>query len=159
LNQAKNSGDPWEETRMYRKIVLAYDGSNFSAAALQQGAYLAGLCNAELHLLSIVVTTGGMAIADAAGSEDVWGIEHRQLEHVAQIAVEKLRSQGLTIIASVRYGDPASEIAAYAHEVKANLVVLGHTYKGMLTRWLQGSVGTKLLHHLPCSLLVATDKD
>ena len=136
--------------------MLAYDGSNFSAAALRQGADLATLCKAELHLLSIAVTTGGMAIAEAVGPEDVWGLERRKLEQVVAAAVQDLRSQGLTVIACVRYGDPVIEIAAYAHEIGADLVVLGHTAKGMLTRWLQGSVGAKLLDHLPCSLLIAT---
>jgi len=42
---------------MYKKIVLAYDGSSFSTAALHQGAEIARYCKAELHLLSIVETT------------------------------------------------------------------------------------------------------
>lgn len=143
---------------MYRKILLAYDGSTFSATALRQGAELASLCKAELHLLSIVITTGSMAIAEAIGPGDVWGLEQQDLQRVVEAAVQDLHSQGLTVIASVRFGDPAIEIAAYAHEVDADLVVLGHTSKGMLTRWFQGSVGAKLLDHLPCSLLVVTAK-
>ena len=59
---------------MYRKILLAYDGSTFSAAVLRQGAELANLCKAELHLLSIVVTTGAMGMAESVGSSDVWGL-------------------------------------------------------------------------------------
>ena len=144
---------------MYRKILLAYDGSTFSAAVLRQGAELANLCKAELHLLSIVVTTGAMGMAESVGSSDVWGLEQEQLQRVAEAAVQDLHRQGLTVITCVRYGDPAAEIAAYAHEVGADLVVLGHTSKGMLTRWFQGSVGAKLLDHLPCSLLVATGKN
>ena len=144
---------------MYRKILLAYDDSTFSAAVLRQGAELASLCQAELHLLSIVVTTGVMAIAEAVGPSDVWGLEQQNLQRVVSAAAQDLHNQGLTVIACIRYGDPAVEIAAYAHEVNADLVVLGHTSKGMLTRWFQGSVGAKLLDHLPCSLLVATGKD
>ncbi|OIQ92182.1 universal stress protein family protein [mine drainage metagenome] len=144
---------------MYRKILLAYDDSTFSAAVLRQGAELASLCQAELHLLSIVVTTGVMAIAEAVGPEDVWGLEQQNLQRVVAAAAQDLHNQGLTVIACIRYGDPAVEIAAYAREVNADLVVLGHTSKGMLTRWFQGSVGAKLLDHLPCSLLVATGRD
>ncbi|HUY02386.1 MAG TPA: universal stress protein [Rhodocyclaceae bacterium] len=144
---------------MYRKILLAYDDSTFSAAVLRQGAELASLCQAELHLLSIVVTTGVMAIAEAVGPGDVWGLEQQNRQLVVAAAAQDLHNQGLTVIACIRYGDPAVEIAAYAHEVNADLVVLGHTSKGMLTRWFQGSVGAKLLDHLPCSLLVATGKD
>lgn len=142
---------------MYRKILLAYDGSTFSAAVLRQGAELASLCKAELHLLSIVVTTGSMAIAEAIGPIDVWGLEQQDLQRGVEAAAKDLHSKGLTVTTSVRYGDPAVEIAACAHEVEADLVVLGHTSKGMLTRWFQGSVGAELLDHLPCSLLVATE--
>jgi nucleotide-binding universal stress UspA family protein len=144
---------------MYRKILLAYDGSTFSAAVLRQGAELAKLCKAELHLLSIVVTTGAMGMAESIGSSDVWGLEQQSLQPAVEAAVQELHQQGLTVITCVRYGDPAVEIAAYAHEVGADLVVLGHTSKGMLTRWFRGSVGTKLLDHLRCSLLVATGKN
>ncbi len=143
---------------MYRKILLAYDGSTFSAAVLRQGAELAKLCKAELHLLSIVVTTGAMGMAESIGSSDVWGLEQQSLQPAVEAAVQELHQQGLNVITCVRYGDPAVEIAAYAHEVGADLVVLGHTSKGMLTRWFRGSVGTKLLDHLPCSLLIATGK-
>lgn len=34
---------------MYQKILLAYDGSSFSASALRQGAGLARLCQARPH--------------------------------------------------------------------------------------------------------------
>ena len=138
------------------EILLAYDGSTFSAAVLRQGAELASLCKAELHLLSIVVTTGSMAIAEAVGPSDVWGLEQKDRQQVVEATAQYLHNQGLNVITCVRYGDPAVEIAAYAHEINAELVVLGHTSKGMLTRWFQGSVGAKLLDHLPCSLLVAT---
>lgn len=143
---------------MYRKIVLAYDGSTFSDAALRQGAELAGLCKAELHLLGIVVTTGVMALAESVAPGDVWSVEQQNLQRLVEKAVRDLKDKGLIVLASVRFGDPAEEITAYVHEVKADLVVLGHTSEGMLTHWFQGSVGAKLLDHLPCSLLVVTGK-
>ena len=140
---------------MYRKILLAYDGSTFSAAALRQGSGLANLCKAELHLLSIVTTTGGMAIAEAVGPDDVWGVVQQDLERCKETIVEELHAQGISVTTCVRHGDPAAEIVAYAHEIEADLVVIGHTGKGLLSRWIQGSVGVTLLDYLPCSLLVA----
>ena len=144
---------------MYRKILLAYDGSTFSAAALKQSAELAALCKAELHLLSIAATTGGMAIAEAAGAADVWGQGEKELERSVASAVAELRGQNLTVITRIQYGDPAAEIVAYANQIQADLVVLGYGHRGILSRWFQGSVSAKLLDHLPCSLLVATGKD
>jgi nucleotide-binding universal stress UspA family protein len=143
---------------MYRKIVLAYDGSDFSADALRQGVGLAKLCEAQLHLLGIVVTTGGMAIAESVGPDDVWGRGRKSLEKSMESALQEIRGQHASALVCIRHGDPALEIARYAREVDADLVVLGHAGKGLLTRWLQGSVGANLLKELPCSLLVATGR-
>ena len=67
-----------------------------------------------------------------------------------------LDGQGLGVSTSIRFGSPGIEIAACAHEMKADLVVIGHTGKGVLARLFEGSVGAELLNNLPCSLLVAT---
>lgn len=141
---------------MYRKILLAYDGSTFSASALKQSAELAKLTQAELHLLSIAVTSGGMAISEAAGATDVWGHEEQALDKEVAAAVAALNELHVSVITTIRYGDPAIEIAAYANQIQADLVVLGYARRGILSRWFQGSVSAKLLDHLPCSLLVAT---
>lgn len=141
---------------MYRKILLAYDGTTFCTGALAQATELARLCQAELHLLSVVTIGGGMAIAEAVGTEDVMGQAQQDLERSDAAIAEPLRRQGMTVVTCVRYGQPAAEIAAYAHEIEADLVVLGYSGKGLLARWFQGSVGSKLMDHLPCSLLVAT---
>ena len=142
---------------MYRKILLAYDGSSFSAAALARSAELADLAKAELHILSIAATSGSMAVAESLGSADIWGREEEELRHTIEATLAKLREQGLAVTGRVRCGDPADEIIAYARELDADLVVLGHTNKGALGRWLHGSIGVKLLDRLPCSLLVAVD--
>jgi nucleotide-binding universal stress UspA family protein len=143
---------------MYERIVLAYEGSEFSAGALQQSAELARLCAGQLHVLGIAVTTGGMAIAESVGPDDIWSRGQHEIEQVIEGVVRKLRDQHLTAIACVRSGDPASQIVRYAQEIEADLVVLGHTHKGLLARLMQGSVGAKLLNQLPCNLLVARSK-
>ncbi len=143
---------------MLKKILLAHDGSTFGAAALRQSAELALLAGAELHMLGIVVTTGYMALAEGNGAIDVWGIERRNLQPLLDAAVQDLSARGVKVIAIVREGEPSEEIIAYARAISADMVVLGHTKKGIIARWLQGSVGNRLIGHLPCSLLIATDK-
>jgi len=143
---------------MYRKILVAYDGSSFSEVALRQGAELARLCKAELHLLGIVVTTGYMALAEGIAGNDIWGMERKQIEAALETATRDLGGQGLNVVTSIREGDPTYEIIASAHELSADLAVLGHTDKGVFARWLEGSVGAGLLRDLPCSLLIATGR-
>jgi len=50
-------------------------------------------------------------------------------------------------------GAAGQEIAGVAEEIGANLVVVGHRPSGPLARWW--SVGTYLIKHLRCSVLVA----
>lgn len=142
---------------MYKRIVVAYDGCAYSSAALLQGAELSKLCRAELHLLGIVVTTGSWGLAQAESSLDVWGFEHEQLQKALDTAIHDLTSQNVNVVGSIRRGDPGLEIAAYAHEIRADLVVLGHSEKGIFMRWFDGSVGVELLEKLPCSLLIAAN--
>jgi nucleotide-binding universal stress UspA family protein len=40
--------------------------------------------------------------------------------------------------------------------VDADLVIVGHSDKGILARWFEGSVGAGLVRDLPCNLLIAS---
>ena len=144
---------------MYRRILLAYDAAPYAAAALLQSAGLARLCNAELHLLGVVTTSGSLGIAESVGTSDVWGMEHDTLRQILETTARELHSQGLTMLICVREGDPATELATYAREMAIDLVVLGHSGKGVLPRWFHDSVGVKLLDLLPCTLLVAQARE
>lgn len=141
---------------MFKRILLAYDGSTFSEAALKQAGELARMHGAELHLIGIASLSNGVAIAQSVGFVDVWGEEYAGLQALLEQAVADLRRLGLTVVSVLRSGEPAIEIAGYSREIDASLVVLGHTGKGVLARWLQGSVGARLLDRLPCSLLIVT---
>lgn len=140
---------------MFKKIVLAYDGSEHAAAALRQSSELARICDAELHLLGVVVITGSVALAGAYGTADFFGREQTAIEEALEAAVNDLGDH-VSVHTRIQKGDPAQQIAAYAHEIGADLAVIGHSDKGFLARWFEGSTGAKLIRDLPCNLLVAT---
>lgn len=142
---------------MFGKILLAYDGSGQHAAALRRSAELAQLCKAELHLLGVVVTTGTANADLGAKVDDLFSGERKQIEAALSAVADDLERQGINIATCIRQGDPAREIAAHAREIKADLVVLGHTDKGFVERWFLGSTGAELIRHLPCNLLIATE--
>jgi nucleotide-binding universal stress UspA family protein len=143
---------------MYQTILLAYNGSAHSAAALRQAVDIARGSDAKLHILGIVVTNGSLALAQASGTLDVLHLERERITKAIETVACKLRDEGMSVVFSVREGDPAQQIIHYATQAKADLVVLGNTNKGMIARWLQGSIGAKLLSHLPCSLLIAEER-
>ena len=141
---------------MYKRILIAYDGSNFSDVALHQGRDLARLCDAELHLVGIVATTTYVVSPEVFGGIDFWGMERDVLEGALETAAVALSGEDLEVTTHIREGNPAHEIAKCSADVDADLVVVGHSDKGLLTRWLEGSVGAELVRGLPCNLLIAT---
>ena len=100
---------------MYRKILLAYDCSTFRPALVHRCAELAQRCNAQLHILGVVVTTGAMAIAEAVGPPNVWAREKADLKRAIDPVVASLQAQGMEVTAFIRRGAPAEQIAAHAH--------------------------------------------
>jgi hypothetical protein len=69
--------------------------------------------------------------------------------------VERLKAMGFSPTARLGMGAAGQEIAGVAEEIGANLVVVGHRPTGPLAPWWFGSVGTYLIKHLRCSVLVA----
>jgi nucleotide-binding universal stress UspA family protein len=141
---------------MYKRILVAYDGSSFSDVALHQGRDLAQLCGAELHLVGIVATAAYVVTPDVYGAVDLWQVERKAVEEALEKAAREISGQGPKPTTQVREGNPAHEIAGCAGELNADLVVVGHSDKGILARWFEGSVGAGLLRDMPCNLLIAT---
>lgn len=141
---------------MYQKILVAYDGSEYSDVALRQAASLARLCGAELHLVGIVATLPYAAMDPAVGGVYFWGQERQTIEEAMEKALRTLSGEGLTPTTSIRDGHPATEISGCAIELNADLVVIGHSDKGVLERWFEGSVGAALLRDLPRNLLIVS---
>lgn len=141
---------------MYKTILLAYDGSNYSDAALLQGARLANACQASLHLLGVVQTTGSMALAEGMGGQDIWARERAHVGQALEQARQAAEREGVVANVTISEGDPSGEIVHHARTLKADLVVLGHKERGVLASWFGRSVGADLLAALPCSVLIAT---
>jgi nucleotide-binding universal stress UspA family protein len=144
---------------MYQTIVVAYDGTEPGEAALQQGAALARMCQAQLHVLGVVVSAGGMLLDPAIVPFELVETERQVLQTAMTEIVQTLGRQVTPALTVIRDGEPAREIIAYVHEVKADLVVIGHSHQGLLARWFDTSVGTLVLDAMPCSVLVAIDAD
>ena len=140
---------------MYRKILLAYDGTRQGHEALDQGTALAQLCQARVYLLAVVSHDLGVTLAEAAAPSDLPDREYKEVRQFLVKATETLRASGLPVESRLAVGNPAEEIGRLAREVGADLVVVGHREQSAFARWWGGSTGASLLAHAPCSLLIA----
>jgi nucleotide-binding universal stress UspA family protein len=136
---------------MYKKVLLAYDGSIEGRRALREGAKLAQLCRAEVFLLA-VVELPSIVIPDA-GLIVPTDEQTANYESTLAEGVERLKALGFSPTARLEVGDPGQKIADVAEEIGAHLVVVGHRPQGPLARWF-GSVGSYLVKRLRCSVLV-----
>jgi nucleotide-binding universal stress UspA family protein len=138
---------------MYRKILLAYDGSPDGREALAQARSLASASGATVHLLAIIDISENMLVVE--GMAFIPDNRRYAMQSVLDAGVKRLQSVGCTATNDIRYGNPAEQIVLTAKELKADLIIVGHRDQGTLARWLNGSVGESVLHHPPCSMLVA----
>ena len=138
---------------MYRKILLAYDGSPDGREALAQAETLAHACGATVHLLAIIDPSESMLIVEAMSF--IPDNERSAIQSVLDEGVKHLRRAGCLATNELKYGRPAEQIVLSAREMGADLIVVGHRDQGTLARWLNGSVGESILHQPPCSVLVA----
>jgi nucleotide-binding universal stress UspA family protein len=122
---------------MYRKILVAADGSATAARAVERAAEVAQATGAGLTVLT--VGPGDQARATAQAEAD---------------RVRELTAGAITAEAKVDTGDPSTQILAEATSGGYDLLVVGN--KGMTgaSRFLHTSVPNKVSHHAPIALLI-----
>ena len=139
---------------MYGRVLLAYDGSREGRTALREGALLARRFGGRVFLLCVVPESPGVRIGEAAyagavsQTQDTYG-------GLFDEAMTRLKELGFDPAGRMVTGEPAEEISAYAREIGADLVVVGHRKKSLLERWWSGESGAYLVDHIACSLLIA----
>lgn len=138
---------------MYKRILLAFDGSEEGRRALREGALLARLCGARVFLLSAFNGSAGMTLGDSVYPGPI-AQENERLSAILDDGVEKLKALGIQADARLMMGDPMESIRQYAVEVGADLVVLGHRRQSLLERWWSGSANSYLTDQLGCSILI-----
>lgn len=135
---------------MYKKVLLAYDGTREGRAALREGALLARTFGAEIFLLAIVPT---IVHSDAVGLSTAPPDTSNAL---FQEGLARAKEFGLSVSGALVSGDPVVEIKTWAKKLSIDLVVVGHRRKTLLERWWSGPSHAFLSDHLDCSLLISS---
>jgi nucleotide-binding universal stress UspA family protein len=141
---------------MYRRILLAYDGSETGQRALLESRDLAEWGKAAMSLVAVMPPPAAYVGAEGgiydAGYEKQ---ERDRYEAVLQDGLDRLRDAGHAAKGTVLIGDAVSEVARYAKEIGADLIVVGHRHlDSWAQRWWRGSVSKALIEHSPCNVLV-----
>lgn len=139
---------------MYRRILLAYDGSAQGQKALLDCNEIAQWSRSELTLIA-VMPRSTVGLEGRVYNETLQEREKNRYLTILYSGVRKLTDAGLSARGELVTGEPVSEITSCASRIKANLIVVGHKHmEGWATRWWRGSVSKALIEHAPCSVLV-----
>jgi len=142
--------------RMYKKILVAYDGSDAGQKALLDCGELCNWAQAELHLVAVMPSA--MSFVGLEGG--VYDVELEEREKnkyrgVLEDGLRRLGSKGLSAQGEVVTGEAIDEITSYARKIEADLIVVGHKHlDSWAARWWRGSISGALIEHAPCSVLV-----
>ena len=136
----------------FRRILVAYDGSDPARAALEAALDLAAELGSEIEILAV---EGPMPRYAATLGEVDDAVSEREsfFAGVLSEARSLARSRDLEVTTTMRPGHPAEEIVRHAESVGAGLIVVGHRGH-FLQRFPLGSTAAKVTHHAHCPVLV-----
>jgi nucleotide-binding universal stress UspA family protein len=143
----------------YRQILFCTDFSENAAAAFSAALDLAKKYGAALHLLHVYQEPGDVAEFEVSSNIHMDWI---RVAHFVGTEREKklaaLRDEAAREIPEVRYkmlrGKPHIEIARYAREAGADLVVISSHGLSGLEHALFGGTAEKIVREVPCPVLV-----
>jgi nucleotide-binding universal stress UspA family protein len=134
-----------------KKILVGYDDTEPAKRALERAAELAKAFAAEVVVTS--VTPLAVSIGRSAGPIDVTDPPAKHAEELAH-ARAYLDGQGIKAEYRGAIGDVAEAIVDAAHELGADLIVVGTRDSGWLGRMLHHSVSTAVSHRAHCDVLI-----
>jgi nucleotide-binding universal stress UspA family protein len=137
-----------------KRILVAYDFSDFSELALSYGLSLAREYQAELHILH-VLPPGSVREPEIAWYPSQGESPYRQAALRLQRAMPAEAHLCCTLKHVVSEGNPYREILNYAETNGIDLVAVGAHGAGFGMRTLFGSNVDRVLRQAPCPVLVA----
>ena len=137
--------------RRIRRIVLATDLSDASAAATEQALQLARDLRAELLVVSVIDPDSPLSGGPALARMD----QRRAAREVAaQGVVVQGRRAGVSVTFLVWEGAPGPAIVDAAISEAADLVIVGTHGRGRVGRMVLGSVSDHVIRHAPSPVLI-----
>lgn len=137
-----------------KSILVAYDGTAPSAAALAQAVELAEKAGAKLTLacvIPVIATAYGIGMPPGASVAETIESVRTMLANEKLVLAQKGVTQVETVLLE---GEPVDRIVEYSQKHPPDLIVVGSRGLSEAGRFFLGSVSDGILHHARCSVLV-----
>jgi nucleotide-binding universal stress UspA family protein len=133
---------------MYKKILLAVDGSEHSKRAAKHAINLASLVpGAKVEIISVIDL-----------SKVKTEILHGELKQKRQQALEEIKStfekENVGYELKIERGDPGPTIVSYANKQDFDLAIIGSRGLNSLQEMVLGSVSHKVAKRVYCPVMI-----
>ena len=147
---------------MFKKILVALDGSEHATRALSYAIDLAEKYSASIILLSVAhhvyIPSSGdsMNFITPQVIQECMEAEKMQKEKMLLQALEKIkkRKPNLHVTTKLKEGRPANNIIETAKEETVDIIVMGSRGLGGVTQFFLGSVSDRVADEAPCPVLI-----
>ena len=138
---------------MFRKILVAHDGSPGAHRAMAVAIDLARHYGAEIQVISVIEELPKYA-ATLDEVEEVHAEALRHYQSIQAEACQQAERRGVKAYDKVIPGHEVDTIVHYAEEQQCDLLVVGR--QGHSARWLKhlGSTSSQITFHAPCTVMV-----
>ncbi|OKY76825.1 MAG: hypothetical protein BM485_01795 [Desulfobulbaceae bacterium DB1] len=136
----------------YRKILVAYDGSDSSRNTLRQACRLARLDRSWIKVLAVVPSySGDLELIGVSNiKETMLGPGQKLLAEAKEIAAD----EDVHILTNLEQGEPYERIVTVAEDEGCDLIVMGRRGRSHIERDLIGGVTARVIGHTPKDVLV-----
>jgi nucleotide-binding universal stress UspA family protein len=160
----------------YNKILVPYDSSKPSEIALEHAITIANMsaiyANANTNVIMVYVvqeipvpTTFGISLFKSKQTGDMITLEQylkdttleikKDAENMLEENIEKYRNiENVSLEVQVLIGNPSDEIIKFANDEKIELIIMGTTGLGGLSKIVSGSVARNVSEKAKCPVML-----
>ena len=139
---------------MFRKILVAHDGSDGAQRAFDTAVQLSAELKAVLHMISVEEDLPRHAEMLQQEVAQVKEVEDTYFGQLGSQAKRRAAIKGVEITTSIRSGHEVKTIVEAAREGQFDLLVIGYTGHSNIHERLWGGTSQNLARLAPCSVLV-----
>ena len=151
---------------MYKKILVAFDGSEASKHALDHAVSIADIMKPEVHILSVVPRVmmpvfpdEGIPAAPVTAAQDMSDYQERMKTLYGKSLDEAKKDIAnhypeLKVETKLMEGRPSATIVDEAENNEMDLIVIGSRGLGGITGWILGSTSRRIVESCTKPVLV-----
>nr|WP_295971293.1 universal stress protein [uncultured Bacillus sp.] len=138
---------------MFKKILLAADGSEHALRAAGKAAELAQLAGKDAVIEIIYVVDFETEKKDVLRNIDLEGVKEERKRRL-QLTEGKITAAGVKSKTIILHGEPGPTVVSYANENQFDIVVLGSRGLNTLQEMVLGSVSHKVIKRVQCPVMI-----